>query len=203
MKKSILSLLFGMIIISACQNNFSTDLEPINLDKCLYNEDGYLFYTKSSDSSSIYDAFSLTRALTLTYFEDSVVGYDTRTFVSSGTAYFTQQPNNTLLQPYVYYVTQKYNYSNTVTIPHGASIAWLIPDGSDTVTQMGYIPNTSTSGFSPVLISSSGSGDTYRLTTSITEIRNTVSGQTLPYTVYMPFRVTNPNYLTFKYVYFY
>lgn len=48
---------------------------------------------------------TFTFTATLGTVECEVVHYGTRTFVSSGTAYFTQQPNNTLLQPYVYYVT--------------------------------------------------------------------------------------------------
>lgn len=197
MKKISLLYLFGMILLSACENENNSVLEINNLEDCLYDNAGFLVISTVTDMSTYSDSLFLTRAIQSIQI-DSIVGYDTKTFVTSGTAYFNQQPNNTMLQPYVYYVTRKYNYSNTLTVPHNAIVAWITPNDNE---QMGYIPGTLSSGYIQELISSSVNGDVYRVTTTVTEINSTVSGQTLPSTVYLPFRVTNPNYLTFKYMF--
>lgn len=132
----------------------------------------------------------------------TVVGFTSKEYISSYKTSFTSQPMDNRLSTGVIYLVDKYKYKYSITIPHGYILSIPSAEVFNEKSKTGFNPlDEKKPGYNAVLISKSTNGDRYDLETIINQISYNISGQSLGFTSYMPFRVGTPEQLIWKYKY--
>jgi hypothetical protein len=226
MKKNYILVLILFTIASCAKNELSNDYLPsvtsniVNtsiegfepnsvMENCIKNNPE--FYIFSNPHSELWmdeiSSNSKRRRITTSQPAISVTGYDMKTQISS---YVTSFPSglscDSRVNRGVSYLSVKFQYKKTITIPKGADLILPPQTLMSTYIPMGNKPGTTVGeyGYSSAFVSTDGIVDTYYLITEGREIVYNSSGQQvapLDNPIYTPCKIITPSQLIFKYQY--